>query len=194
MAGGINEQAARLDAEWSALMAAAQAGDAKAYERLLRGCVPLVRRVVRHRGVQPDRVDDVLQEVLITVHRARHTYDPTRSFSAWLCAIAQHRAIDALRRHGRRDRREVHAPLDYERHADPSADAARVGNAAWDDRAVRDALDRLPEGQREAIEALAIRQMSLDEAAALTGKTKGALKVNMHRALKTLQARFGGGG
>ena len=53
-------------------------------------------------------------------------------------------------------------------------------------------MDDLPDGQREAIEALALRQLSLDEASLLTGKSKGALKVNMHRALKTLRARFGG--
>jgi len=53
------------------------------------------------------------------------------------------------------------------------------------------ALSSLPPGQRQAIEALALRQLSLDEAAGVTGKTKGALKVNMHRALKSLRERFG---
>lgn len=193
MAGGTEQKAAGLDAEWSALMAAAQGGDRVAYERLLRSCSPLIRRVVGHQGVQADRIDDVMQEVLLTIHRARHTYDPTRSFSAWLCAISQRRAIDALRRRGRQDRREVFAPLDYESHADPSAEWQHETTAAMQHQSVRSAVEQLPEAQREAIEALALRQLSLDEAAVLTGKTKGALKVNMHRALKTLRARFGGG-
>lgn len=189
MAGGGDDKAARLDAEWSALMAAAQGGDRVAYERLLRGCTPLVRRVVRHQGVAAGHVDDVAQEVLLTVHRARQTYDPARSFSAWLCAIARHRAIDALRRHGRQDRREVHAPLDYENHPAPDTERqGEAGQARW----LLSAVEDLPDGQREAIEALALRQLSLDEASALTGRSKGALKVNMHRALKTLRARFGG--
>lgn len=188
MAGGGDDKAARLDAEWSTMMAAAQGGDRAAYERLLRGCTPLVRRIVRHQGVPTDRVDDVAQEVLLTVHRARQTYDPTRSFSAWLCAIARHRAIDGLRRHGRQDRREVHAPLDYENHPAPEPERqGEAGQAQW----LRSAVDHLPDGQREAIEALALRQLSLDEASLLTGKSKGALKVNMHRALRTLRARFG---
>ena len=60
------------------------------------------------------------------------------------------------------------------------------------DRAtIQEAVDQLPQGQREAIETLALRQLSLEEASRLTGKTKGALKVNMHRALKALRARFG---
>ncbi len=57
---------------------------------------------------------------------------------------------------------------------------------------MRDAVEQLPPGQREAVEALALRQLSLDEASLATGKTKGALKVNMHRALNALRARFGG--
>lgn len=193
MAGGPDDKAARLDAEWSALMAAAQMGDRRAYERLLRGCTPLIRRVVRHQGVQTDRADDVIQEVLLTIHRARQTYDPARSFSAWLCAIAQRRAIDALRRRGRQDRREIFAPLDYDNHPDASADRQHDATASMREQTVRAALDQLPEGQREAIEILALRQLSLDQASMLTGKTKGALKVNMHRALKTLRDRFGGG-
>ena len=194
MDGNSDDAAARLDRDWAAMMTAAQAGDRLVYERLLRGCTPLIRRVVRHQGIQPDRADDVIQEVLLTVHRARQTYDPTRSFSAWLCAIAQRRAIDALRKRGRQDRREVFAPLDYENHVDPQADQPDQSAPDLQGRSVRDAVARLPDGQREAIEILALRQLSLDEASVLTGKTKGALKVNMHRALKTLRARFGGDG
>ena len=92
--GRVGEaDAESLDASWSGLMASAQAGDKVAYGRLLRECTPLIRRVVR-RGMQPDRVDDVVQDVLLTIHRARQTYDPARSFSAWVVTIAQRRAID----------------------------------------------------------------------------------------------------
>ena len=190
MVGHVNDKAAQLDAEWRDLMRAAQGGDKPAYERLLRGCTPLVRRVARHKGVPPDRIDDVVQEVMVTIHRARQTYDPSRSFAAWLCAIAQRRAIDALRRQGRQDRREIFAPTHYEAHAAPLADTDAT--AALREQAVREALTQLPSGQREAIEMLALRQLSLAEAAAASGKTKGALKVNMHRALSNLRARFGG--
>ena len=57
---------------------------------------------------------------------------------------------------------------------------------------LRTALEGLPPKQRQAIEALSLRQLSLEEAAAETGRSKGALKVNMHRALKSLRERFGG--
>ena len=180
-----------LDASWSMLMTAAQDGDKAAYGRLLRECTPLIKRIVR-RGIRPDQVDDVVQEVLLTVHRARHTYDPARSFSAWIIVIAQRRAIDLLRQSGRNERREVHSPVEYERFAEESVDPDRALSQDQESSALRTALESLPPGQRQAIEALSLRQLSLEEAAAETGRSKGALKVNMHRALKSLRQRYGG--
>lgn len=184
---------ADADRIWSSLMAAAQGGDRAAYATLLRSCAPLIRAVVRRTGVEAHRADDVVQDVLITIHRARQTYDPGRSFTAWVSVIAQRRAIDALRQHGRRDRREVFAPEPYEAFADQGA----TPEQAWEGEARVQAIERavadLPPGQREAVESLAFRQLSLAEAAVATGKTTGALKVNLHRAFKTLRARFGDG-
>ena len=74
-------------------MAAAQAGDAEAYRRLLRDCLPVIAGMVRAQGVRADAVDDVVQDVLLTIHRARATYDPARPFLPWLRAITQRRAI-----------------------------------------------------------------------------------------------------
>ncbi|PPQ34796.1 RNA polymerase sigma factor [Rhodopila globiformis] len=188
--GGAAESEARL----AALMAAAQDGDAAAYQRLLRLCLPLVGSMARGRGVPADRVDDVIQDVLLTVHRVRHTYDPARPFLPWLRAIAQRRAIDALRAHGRQAVREVHAPLAYETHPDPATTAAQALERADGADDLRAAVAALPDGQRQAIEELALRERSLAEAAAVTGRSTGALKVNLHRALKTLRERLGGTG
>src|SRR4029077_4772717 len=85
------------DTRRSALMAGAQKGDRVTYEKLLRDCVPFIASLPRRQGAPPDRVDDVVQEVLLTVHRARATYDPRRSFEAWLRIIVERRAIDVLR-------------------------------------------------------------------------------------------------
>ena len=171
-------------------MAAAQAGDRAAYEALLKACIPFVRRVVRRTGVGPDGVEDVIQDVLLTLHRARNTYDPSRSFKAWLGAIAQRRAIDHLRRRGRQDKREISDEAAYEAYPDQdrTPELARAGDARGQE--MKTAVAALSPGQREAVELLAFRQRSLAEAAAETGKTRGALKVNLHRALKTLRARF----
>jgi RNA polymerase sigma-70 factor (ECF subfamily) len=63
----------------AAWMAAAQGGDRRAYERVLAASVPLIRAAARRQGVAVDQLDDVVQETLLTVHRVRHTYDPSRS-------------------------------------------------------------------------------------------------------------------
>ncbi len=175
------------DMRRSAWMAAAQAGDRTAYETLLRDCVPIIRSVARRQGVMGDYVDDVVQEVLLTIHRARQTYDPGRSFTAWLRVIAERRAIDLLRQTGRRGAREVHAPLAFENYADASADPTGGLDRADDAGTIGQALASLPARQREAVQYLVIEEQSLAEASALTRRSKVSLKVNLHRALKALR-------
>jgi RNA polymerase sigma factor (sigma-70 family) len=178
------------DQRRAAQMAAAQAGDRAAYEALLRDCVPLIRAVALRRGVAADYVEDVVQDVLLTIHRARQTYDPSRPFGAWLRTIADRRAIDLLRRIGRQRAREVHSPVDFESFADESARPADRSPSAGGH--LHDALASLPERQREAVQVLVLEEQSLSEAALATRRSKGALKVNLHRALKALRGRFGG--
>lgn len=175
------------DMRRSALMAAAQAGDRTAYETLLRDCVPFIRSVARRQGVAADYADDVVQEVLITIHRARQTYDPKRSFTAWLRVIAERRAIDLLRQTGRHGARELHVPLAFENYADDSADPTRGISHTDDTGTIDQALASLPARQREAVQHLVIEEQSLAEASALTRRSKGSLKVNLHRALKALR-------
>ena len=178
------------DVRRSALMADTQRGDRTAYERLLRACVPFIAGIARRRGVPADRCDDVVQETLLAIHRARATYDPRRSFDAWLRIIAERRAVDVLRQSHRHGAREVYAPLAYEAHADErvnlSAGIERDESAGW----VRTAVAELPKGQREAVRHLMLEEKSLDDAAALTGRSKGSLKVNLHRALKALRLKI----
>ena len=171
-------------------MAAAQAGDQAAYVALLRECTGLIQSVARRRGVSADRIDDVVQDTLLTIHRARQTYDPARSFTAWLRVIAERRAVDLLRRTGHHAKRELHAPLVYERHADESPAASPAEPSGK----VHEAVASLPPRQREAVQQLVLQDRSVAEAAAATGRSQGSLKVNLHRALKNLRARLGQAG
>jgi RNA polymerase sigma-70 factor (ECF subfamily) len=136
-------------------------------------------------------LDDVVQETLLTLHCARHTYDPSRPFTPWLRVIAQRRAIDILRSAGRRKLREVHAPLDYDSHPDPAADTQRDAERTGIAGRLDPAIATLPSKQRDAVRHLLVEGRSLAEASALTGATKGALKVNLHRALRKLRDRLG---
>jgi len=187
---GPDDPIADVDRHRSALMAAAQGGDSAAYQALLRGCIPLVKSIARRQGVTSDRVDDVVQDVLLTVHQARQTYDPDRSFTAWFSVIAERRAIDLIRRTRRQDQREVYAPFAFENHADEEADPSR-GVALMDRRsAVVRAVETLPGRQREAVQHLLFEERSLADAAVVTRRSKGSLKVNLHRALKALRGKM----
>jgi RNA polymerase sigma factor (sigma-70 family) len=187
--GNLDHDIAR-DREWSALMAAAQDGDRSAYERLLREILPFIHAVVSRRHRAPDRAEDIVQDVLLTVHRVRHTYDPARPFSHWLATLAERRSIDALRRRGRTEAAEVTDDHAYETFPDPRANKemeARDRTAG-----LGGAIAALPAGQREALELLRLRELSLAEASRASGKSIGALKVNMHRAIRSLRRRLRG--
>lgn len=190
-ASGRTERMSR-DQALACDMAAAQAGDAEAYRRLLRDCLPVIAGLARAQGVRAEAVDDVVQDVLLTIHRARATYDPARPFLPWLRAITQRRAIDGMRRASRRPR-EVHDPIAYEAEVDRGPAPGHRLEARDRERVLARAVAALPEGQRQAVEHLALQERSLEETAALTGRTKGALKVNLHRALKALRRTLGSG-
>jgi RNA polymerase sigma factor (sigma-70 family) len=181
-----------VDCRRAAWMVAVQAGDRAAYETLLRDCIPFIKQVARGQGIRPDLIDDVVQETLLTVHRARQTYDPNRSFTAWLRTIAQRRAIDVLRRVGRTRTREVYAPLAYENHSDPSDATEETAFHIDHTEVLSSAVGKLSARQREAVEHLAFQSQSLAQAATITGRSAGSLRVDWHRALKTLYARLGG--
>jgi RNA polymerase sigma-70 factor (ECF subfamily) len=181
------------DSQYAAWMVAAQAGDRSAYEMLLRDCIPFIKGVARSRRIPPDMMDDVVQETLLAVHQARQTYDPNRSFTAWLRTIAERRAIDGFRRGRRTAIREIHAPLAYENHSDPSVDSD--GTSIWRNvtAVVNSAMSKLSARQRETVEQLAVKSHSFEQAARVTGQSVESLRVHWHLALKTLRAEFGAG-
>lgn len=167
-------------------MAAAQAGERLAYERLLREILPFVRAIVRRQCRHDADVEEMVQETLLTVHRVRHTYDPARPFCPWLAAIASRRAVDGLRRRTRLARHESADSQAVETFEAPGANTELEAVYAMEE--VRALLQRLPARQREAVEMLKLRELSLAEASAASGQSIGALKVNAHRALKSLRS------
>lgn len=175
-------------------MQAAQGGDGQAYAQLLKKITPRLLQMVRaqRRFLDAADIDDIVQEILISLHAVRATYDPRRPFMPWLMAIARNRLADSGRRDARQNAHEVQVdelPVTFfeeetnmETYGDPDA--------------LRRAIKTLPPGQREAVEMLKLREMSLKEAAALSGTSTGALKVSVHRAMTKLRnvLTAGGGG
>jgi RNA polymerase sigma-70 factor, ECF subfamily len=175
--------------DWSILMAHAQAGEQSAYRRLLEEITPYVRSLAAKAHRDPSDIEDSVQDVLLTVHAVRHTYDPTRPFGPWLVAIAHRRITDRLRRHGRSTARETLLSEDDVTFAAPEANYNHESLSAG--RALREAIERLPRGQRDALRLLKLQEMSLKEAAAASGMSVAALKVATHRAMKNLRKLFG---
>jgi RNA polymerase sigma-70 factor (ECF subfamily) len=178
-------------------MAAAQRGDVAAYESLLTSLLPPLRAFVRRRGVEASEVEDVVQEILILIHRARHTWRADRPFDPWLWAIARNASTDALRRQAReRSRRDHTADALDEGAIATGASAAAQGSSSPEGRlaarevspALVEALARLPASQREAVELLYVQQLSVAEAAARAGVSTSALKVRAHRGSRALRA------
>jgi RNA polymerase sigma factor (sigma-70 family) len=170
----------------AAFMRMAQAGDQDAYASLLVLLTSMTRRFARARLGNVPWIDDVVQETLLTVHRALHTHDPARPFAPWFYAIASSRLIDAVRRERRITRRELpHDPeLDV---AEPSA-----GDPDIDVEAIRAAVRSLPERQRDVIEGLKFRDESVRDVASRTQMSISAVKVTAHRGYRTLRKLLGG--
>jgi RNA polymerase sigma-70 factor, ECF subfamily len=180
-------------------MVAAQQGDAEAYEALLRELLPVVRQRVRRRIGAAGEVEDTVQNVLISLHRARQTYRPEQPFRPWLNAIVRNASIDALRRRARRSRFEGGG--DPEQVADHNARPTALAGPRGDESGLGDerlspdlasALATLPAGQREAVELIQLEGLSVAEAAERVGTSPGALKVRAHRGYRALRALLRG--
>ena len=169
-------------------MARAQQGDRAAYRQLLQETTPYLRSLARRQGIAQDELEDVVQDALLTLHSIRHTYDPTRPFGPWIVAIACHRIADHKRRQRRMAAIRVEVELLHETNAPPGTN---INEELLDGDRLKQAIERLPEGQRKAITMLKLREMSLKEAAVESGMSVAALKVATHRAMKALRWIFG---
>lgn len=173
-------------------MQAVQAGDADAYLDLLRTITPRIRQIITHqRGFAgTEVVEDLVQDVLLSLHAVRATYDPQRPFMPWLLAILRNRLVDGARRHGRTATHEVRVEdLDvtfWKTGTNPVQETGR------DVEVLHRAIQSLPAGQRQAIELLKLQELSLKEASAATGQSVGALKVATHRAMAALRKALAG--
>jgi len=156
-----------------------QQGDTTAVEPLVSVCGPMFHRFYRNLGCAPDEAEDVVQEAWLRIHQARHTYRPGAPALPWLFAIARHARVDSYRRRARFSRREVLMEQLPETPA-PSRDHSAGAD-------VERLLSALPESQREVLIMLKGEGMTLEEVAAATSSTVGAVKQKAHRAYARLR-------
>ncbi|MEO6236068.1 MAG: sigma-70 family RNA polymerase sigma factor [Vicinamibacterales bacterium] len=170
--------------EAAVLFARAQQGDRAAYGACLVLLTGTLRRYVRSRVGEVPWIDDAVQETLISVHRARHTYDTGRPFAPWFYAIARNRLIDTQRRERRIGSRELGVATLPE---PPSV----LRESVVDTEAVQRALSQLPGRQRDVIESLKWKDDSVKEIGERLGMSESAVKVTAHRGYKTLRRVLG---
>ena len=188
MRPGSSSKADKADrSDWSRLMADAQDGNQQAYGELLDEVVPYLRSLAWRRLQSVEDVEDAVQDILLTIHAIRHTYDPRRPFGPWLVAIVSHRISDHVRGRRHRLRREIALGPEHETLAQADANLADVTADA--DR-LRSVVESLPAAQRWAIQKLKLQEMSLNEAAKASGMSVAALKAASHRALKALRMKI----
>jgi RNA polymerase sigma factor (sigma-70 family) len=167
----------RRSERWGRLMAAAQAGEDQAYEQLLRELDVWLRRYYTRR-LPPPEAEDARQEVLLAIHAKRHTYTPSRSFGAWLTAIARYKWVDRIRDASRFAALALDEQVSIEDHGDAAISAV----------AVDELLGQLKPDQASVIRLVKLKGLSIEGASGATGQSVALVKVNIHRGLKKLMA------
>jgi RNA polymerase sigma-70 factor (ECF subfamily) len=161
-------------------------GDPVEYERMLKEVAISLRRALGPRlvrvGLAAHEAEDLVQEILIGLHRKRHTWDPARPFLPWLHAITRYKLIDFLR-HRRRDAlRRVDLPLeDWLEIVETPADEAT--RSTWE---VDRHLSVLAVSQRKIVRAIALEGASVRKVARGLATSEGAVRVMLHRAIRRL--------
>jgi RNA polymerase sigma-70 factor, ECF subfamily len=168
--------------ELELLMVASLDGDRSAYDTLLQGVGHVVRLYVCRRVGNMPWVDDVVQEVLVSLHRSRRTWNPARPFAPWFYAVMQSRMIDAIRRHKRTTTWEeaVDAVPPVVWSASPEAQAIARAD-------LTQAMRQLSPAQRVVIERLKLMEMSVSDVAKETGMSEANVKVIAHRGYAVLR-------
>ena len=182
------QQNSFLDREqrWKALFIQVQSGDAKAYRILLEELMETLRRYYQNSFHKFGRdkslsIDDLVQETLLAIHEKRSTYDSSQPFGPWLFAIARYKMIDFFRKNSREITVEHWDTLEATLVSETFM--AEVGSA--DD--LENLLKILPSRSQELLRLLKIEGLSVKEVAVQLDLSESAVKVGVHRALKTLK-------
>jgi RNA polymerase sigma factor (sigma-70 family) len=165
---------------WDALLAAANAGDARAYARFLETVTPVLRGIVRAKGGSLGRAEceDVLQEVLLAVHLKRHTWISGTPVRPWLYAITRYKVVDAFRARGR----NVDLPIeDFSEFL-----VASDGPDPTETTDMAKMIGMLDGRSAEIVRKIGLEGLSVAETGRALTMSDGAVRVALHRALKTL--------
>ena len=171
------------ESDLRALMLASRKGDAVAYRSLLEKLSAQLRGYFKARLNRLNRgaveAEDLVQETLLAVHTRSHTYDPSRLFTPWVYAIAHYKLVDYLRRTKTASK---DMPLDETEELNAPDDCGQIESNLDLDRL----LTELSPKQRQAIQYVKLKGLSVSDAATRCGMSESAVKVSIHRGLKAL--------
>ncbi len=167
-------------------MGAYQGGDAGAFRELFDRYATLLQRVLERDLDRREEARDLVQQAFLQLHRARADYQPDRPFRPWLFTIALNLKRQYFRTRSRRPRAQVE--LDE---GNAPASGTPDGEAAAEARQVRDALQRIPAAQRDAIILHWYEGFTFGEIAQILGAKESAIKVRAHRGYEQLRKILG---
>jgi RNA polymerase sigma factor (sigma-70 family) len=167
-------------------MRAALCNDADAYRHFLEGVTPYLRSMARRgcgRGSAPgSEVEDVVQEMLLTVHIKRGSWDQSQPIGPWLSTVARNKMVDILRQRVRHSATPIEDVADTLVSSD-ACDDSDHGN-------LERLLKWLKEPQRTIVRSLSLEGNSVPDTAARLNMTEGAISVALHRAIKSLALMY----
>lgn len=176
-------------------------GDTRAYAEFLELTAKIVRSNLRKtipaaRSHSRDLLEDLVQDVLLSIHQKRHTYRSEYPILPWLFAIARHRWIDVARMLSVRPELMNWEESDFASVMDPQASerAEREEDEAEAKAQVNEMLETLSPRQRELIRMAKLEELPLAEVAARLGMSLSAVKVAVHRAMHKLSEAAETGG
>lgn len=169
------------------LVAVGQRQDSDAFEALFRHYAPRVKAYLIRTGLNAAQAEDCMQDVMVTLWRKAHLYDPRRAgVSTWLFTIARNRKIDLIRRAGRPEPEEL--PWGPE----PEPDQADALALAQETGRLTEAVAALPEKQRDLVERAYFGDATHTEIAAVTGLPLGTIKSRIRLGIDRLRANLEG--
>lgn len=175
------------EAHWAAqVRAVAMSQDRAAFAALFVQYAPRVKAFLLKSGADVTLAEECMQEVMATLWRKAHMFDPARaSVATWIFTIARNRKIDMIRKARRPEPEE----LPWGPEGEP--EAVEVVALQQDSARLKDALTALPEKQRLLIERAYYGDLTHGEIAAETGLPLGTIKSRIRLAIEKLRHTMG---
>ncbi|MCB9535942.1 MAG: RNA polymerase sigma factor [Myxococcales bacterium] len=164
-------------------------GDAGSFRVVYDALAPVVLRCQMRWVGDAALASDLTQETFLRVHRARHRYRAGAPVGPWVITIARRLSIDALRRKGAA---RVRITGDGTVPEVPVMPEVEEESTAWIVDAVREAIEALPDGQREVVAMHKLEGLPLAEVAERLGIREGAARVRAHRGYNRLRTALAG--